>query len=234
MRIRVFRDVEKLAAAAADESARWLRFDLPHPTIGLSGGNTPRRTYERLRTTPVPWKETHLWMVDERHVPLNDPENNGRMVAAALADHVPASFHPVPWNEEPNEAASAYQEELHRVLPSGPGGPQPGLILLGVGSDGHTASLFPGTTAVEESHRGFVASRVHTLAAWRLTATLPLLVAARRTIFLVAGAEKADIVAGILEGKVDCPAARVSRSARDVVWMLDRAAASHLSLAGFS
>lgn len=230
MRIRVFSDGEKLASGATEEIVGWLRFDPSHPNIGLSGGRTPRRTYQHLRTASVPWRQTHLWMVDERHVPPGDPENSGRMVREALADHVPATFHPVPWHDDPNQAAAVYQEELRTILPAGPGGLQPGLVLLGVGNDGHTASLFAGTKAIEEGHRGFVANRVHSLASWRLTATLPLLVAARRTIFLAAGSEKAEIVAGILEGNTDCPAARVSRSARDVVWLLDREAASLLSL----
>jgi 6-phosphogluconolactonase len=232
MRVRVFSDADKLAAAATEEIASWLRFDTQRPTLGLSGGNTPRLTYKRLRISSVPWKRTHLWIIDERHVPPEDPENNGRMIGETLADHVPATYHPVPWHEDPNAAAAVYDAELRTILPSGPGGAQPGLILLGVGGDGHTASLFAGTTAVEEGHRGYVANRVHSLAAWRLTATLPLLVAARRTIFLATGLEKANIVAGILEGNVDCPAARVSRSARDVLWMLDRDAASLLSLTG--
>jgi 6-phosphogluconolactonase len=105
---------------------------------------------------------------------------------------------------------------------------QPGLVVLGVGEDGHTASLFPGTAALEETRRGYVANWVPHLASWRLTATLPLLIAARRVMFLVSGAYKADIVAEALEGRSDLPAAVISRESRDAVWLLDRDAAARL------
>jgi 6-phosphogluconolactonase len=149
------------------------------------------------------------------------------MIRRALFDHVPATLHEIPWDEAPDAAAS-YESTLRQVLPTGPNGrPQPGLVLLGVGDDGHTASLFPGSPALDEVERDFVAIEVPGQG-WRFTATVPMLARARRTLFLVSGAAKADIVAEILEGTSELPAARVSRASRDAMWLLDAAAASRL------
>jgi 6-phosphogluconolactonase len=232
VRIRVFTDPEKLAEAAAEEIAGWLRIDHPNPTIGLAGGGTPRLTYRALRGQGVPWAGVHAWMTDERHVPPSHEDNNGRMARAHLLDHVGATFHAVPWHEDPARAAVRYEADLATFLPTNLGGLQPGLVLLGVGEDGHTASLFPGSPALEETRRGFVANWVAEQAAWRLTATLPLLLAARRTMFLATGPSKAAIAAQVLEGDTDLPAAVVTREARDAVWLLDKDAAAHLSLNG--
>ena len=228
MRLRVFPDADRLAEAAAEEIAAWARLDAPLATIGLAGGTTPRGAYERLRRSHLPWRQVHAWMTDERAVPPSHIASNTGMVRRALFDHVPAAFHPVPWDEDPAAAAAAYSTELATFLPLGPRGLQPGLVVLGLGEDGHTASLFPGTAALEEPLPGFVANWVPLLSAWRLTATLPLLTAARRTVFLATGRHKAAIVAEVLAGEGDLPAARVSRGSRDAVWLLDREAASRL------
>ena len=228
MRIRIFRDAEALASAAAEEIAGWLRFD-EQPTIGLAGGTTPSATYTALAQESVPWAKVHVWVTDERHVPPNAPDSNAAMARAAFFDQVPATFHEVPFDaDDPSAAASEYERTLHGVLPVGTGGVTPGLVLLGVGVDGHTASLFPGTDALRADHRGFVANWVPPLDAWRLTATMPMLAAARRTMFLISGEEKAQIVHEILDLEVDHPAARLSKAARDAVWLLDREAASGL------
>ena len=232
VRIRVFTDPEKLAEAAAEEIAGWLQLDHRHPTIGLAGGGTPRLTYQRLRDQAIRWSPVQAWLTDERHVPPGHEDNNGRMVGEALLDHVAATFHRVPWREDPARAAAAYEAELAGFLPTNGDGLQPGLVLLGVGEDGHTASLFPGSPALEETRRGFVANWVAEQAVWRLTATLPLLLAARRTMFLATGPSKAAIVAQVLEGDTDLPAAVVTRRARDAVWLLDKDAAALLSLNG--
>ncbi len=168
-------------------------------------------------------------MTDERHVPPDHPDANVRMAREALLDHVGATVHEVPFDPDPARAAEAYERTLHGILPIGSGGLTPGLVLLGVGDDGHTASLFPGTTSLDEDRRGYVATWVEEKDTWRLTATLPLLAAARRTMFLVSGEAKAKIAYEILEGGVDHPAARLSNVARDAVWLLDREAASGLA-----
>jgi len=229
VRIRIFDDADRLADAAAQEIESWLRLTVPNASIGLAGGATPRATYQRLRKTPLPWSEVSAWITDERFVPADDPASNAGMAARALFDHVPATFLKVPWIEDPMAAAAEYEKELCEVLESSPEGLKPGLILLGVGEDGHTASLFPGTEALTVTDRNFVANWVPQQECWRLTATLAFLTRARRTMFLVSGEHKAHIVAEVLERDGDHPAAVVSRQSRDAVWLLDRGAASLLS-----
>jgi 6-phosphogluconolactonase len=228
MRIRVFSDTSALAEAAAADIARWLTID-DSRTIGLAGGSTPRPTYEVLRTMTVPWDRVTAWVTDERHVPTDHPDSNAGMARRALFDHVPATFHHVPYTEDPNDGAASYEQTLRGLMGAPYGTIQPGLVILGVGTDGHTASLFPGSPALEEDERDFVANWVEEQNTWRLTATLPLLARARRTLFIVSGESKAEIVADILEHGSDHPAAIVNRAARDSVWLLDHAAASALS-----
>lgn len=229
MRIRIFDDAARLADAAAQEIESWIRLSTPDATLGLSGGSTPRTTYERLRLAKLPWEHVNGWMIDERFVSPTDPDRNSKMVGEALFDHVPAGLLTVPWIEDPIAAAEQYQRQLATVLPQAAGGLKPGLIVLGVGTDGHTASLFPGTDAVDVMDRDFVANWVPQLESWRFTATMPLLQRARRTMFLVSGAHKAQIVADVLEGDGDYPAAWISRESKDAVWLIDRAAAGRLS-----
>jgi 6-phosphogluconolactonase len=230
MRVRVFRDADHLAESAAEEIAAWLRVDSDLPTVGLAGGETPRATYEQLRRIRLPWDQIHVWMTDERFLPPDHTDNNGRMAREALLDHIPANFYEVPYlSDDPAGSAAAYEEMLAGFLPVGSGGIQPGLVLLGIGEDGHTASLFPGSDALGVERRGFVANWAGDLG-WRLTSTVPLLSAARRTMFIVSGSRKASIVAEILaDGSDDHPAALVTRQARDPVWLLDRSAAAKLS-----
>lgn len=227
MRIRVFAGVETLADAAADEVEAWLRVVTGPRVVGLSGGSTPRRAYELLAERRIGWADVEGWLVDERHVPTDHEDCNARMIRRTLFDRVPATLHEVPW-DEPTKAAAAYEITIREILPSAPNGrAQPGLVLLGLGEDGHTASLFPGSPALDELERDFMAVEVPGLG-WRLTATLPLLARARRTLFIVSGERKADIVAEVLEGESELPASRVSRASRDALWLLDAAAASKL------
>ena len=228
MHTEVYADRTELARVAAARIGAWLR-DEGHGTLGLAGGSTPRLTYEFLRSEDVPWEQTHVWLTDERHVPINHEDSNGGMALKALLSHVPARFHPVEYNEDAAVSAVRYERELDDVWSSTSGGPGLGLMLLGLGDDGHTASLFPGTKALEEQDRYYVANWVDDLSTWRLTATLPLLARADQLIFLVAGEDKAQVVAQILEQKSNHPAATVGRASVDTVWMLDRAAASCLS-----
>jgi 6-phosphogluconolactonase len=223
--IRILPSAQALADFAADEIAGWISVSRGVSTIGLAGGSTPQATYEELRSrSGIQWEEVHAWMTDERHVPPDDPQSNSGMVRAALFDHVPATFHPVPFLPSARESAEAYEDQLASVLPGGRSALRPGLVLLGVGADGHTASLFPGTTAVRETQRDYVATEVPDRG-WRLTSTFHLLARARRTIFLASGRDKAEVVADILAGDSGLPAAVVNRSARDVTWLLDSDAA---------
>ena len=230
MTVRVFSTAQALADAAADEVAGWLTVAADTRTVGLAGGSTPRRAYECLRDRSVPWSEVHAWLTDERHVPVGHHDSNAGMARRALFDYVPATFHEVAWDDDPEVAAAAYQAELEALLPRGPSGLQPGLVILGIGEDGHTASLFAGSSALAEEERDFVATHVGGRG-WRLTATRGLLARARRTLFLVSGKAKAGIVAEVLGGASDVPAAIVARSSHDPMWLLDQAAASRLDAA---
>lgn len=227
MSVRIHGSADALADAAAAEVAGWLALSDQVRTIGLAGGSTPRAAYERLREHTIAWRDVHAWMTDERHVPPDHPDNNGRMAREALFDHVAATLHEVPWRERAADAADEYEQVLRGILPSGGHGAQPGMVVLGLGEDGHTASLFPGSPALEEIDRDIVAVEVPDRG-WRLTATLGLLARARRTIFIVSGAHKAEVVARVVPGDSDLPAAVVARMSRDPVWLLDRDAASLL------
>jgi len=227
MTVRIYPNPQTLADAAADEIAGWLTGRDGQRSVGLAGGSTPRLAYECLRDRAIPWRHVHAWMTDERHVPTDHPDSNAGMARRALFDHVPATLHEVPWDDDADAAAAAYEDELGGVLPHGPNGLQPGMVILGLGEDGHTASLFPGSSALNEHDRDYVATFVDGRG-WRLTATIGMLARARRTMFLVTGAAKADVVADILSGTTDDPAALVAEASRDAVWLLDSAAASRL------
>ena len=228
MTVRIYPTTQALADAAADEVAEWLSVPGGRRTVGLAGGSTPRHAYECLRRRSVPWRQVDAWMTDERHVPTGHPDSNAGMARRALFDLVPAVLHEVPWMTDPAAAAEAYEAELGGVLPRGRSGRlEPGLVLLGVGTDGHTASLFPGSSALMETTRDYVTTFVEGIG-WRLTATRGLLSRARRTLFLVTGAAKAAVVADVLDGSSTSPAAVVARSSRDPVWLLDNAAAALL------
>jgi 6-phosphogluconolactonase len=149
------------------------------------------------------------------------------MAAVTLFDHVDAALHRPRWAPwlEPEESAAHYEATLRSLHPPDH---DPDLILLGIGPDGHTASLFPGTAALNVEKRWYVANHVTHLDAWRLTATLPFLHQAARVFFLVAGADKAATLTRIAAGE-DFPATGVAAGAKDVTWLVDEAAASQLS-----
>jgi 6-phosphogluconolactonase len=224
MQIIVRQDPADLADEAARFIARLLRpEDEERISLGLAGGSTPRATYERLRYADVPWPRIDAWLSDERWVPIDHPDSNGGMARAALFDAIPARFHPVPWGPDRPPAAAA--EEYAATL-LGLFADRPNVVLLGMGTDGHTASLFPGTAALDETEATYVANPVPGRG-WRLTATLPLLHAARHLVFLVAGAAKAEVLARVIAGD-DLPARRVAAGAAQITWLVDRAAAAHL------
>ncbi len=229
MEVRILPDPDGVAELASAAIARWLSTAGQPVTLCLAGGGTPRTTYLRLRDEPVPWHQVDVWLGDERWVPPDHPDSNLGMARDALLDHVPARAHGVRWElGDPEAAAADYAATLASLMPDEDGRPQPDLVLLGIGDDGHTASLFPGTPALGETERIYVANWVAAKDAWRLTATLPLLAAARKVIFLVTGAGKANTVAAILRDEEPLPARRVAEAAADVTWYLDAAAASGL------
>jgi 6-phosphogluconolactonase len=214
-----------LADAAASQIASLISPATDRFTFGLAGGSTPAATYERLREADIGWSAVDVWLSDERWVAPDDERCNGRMARETLIDHVNGRFHRPIWSEfvEPDDAAAHYEAEIRSILD----GNRPDLILLGMGDDGHTASLFPGTKALSEESRWFVANYVPQQDEVRLTATFPLLWRARQVIFLVAGEKKAEAVRDSLAGKT--PAGRVGEGNGKVTWHLDTAAASLLS-----
>jgi len=212
-----------LASAAVAERGRFI--------VALSGGSTPRPTYrllaEESRARTIDWSRTEVFWGDERCVPPDHPDSNYRMASRALLDWIQIPdrrIHRIPAELPPQEAAAAYRAELEQVL--GEGG-RFDLILLGLGGDGHTASLFPGTTALEERERSVVAVYVEKLASWRITLTLSVINDARHVIFLVSGSEKADALAGVWAGE-ELPAGLVRPSEGTLTWLVDRDAAADL------
>lgn len=194
--------------------------------IALSGGNTPIPIYTRLAAIghDLPWELTRITFGDERCVPPDDRQSNFRMARETLL--VPAA---VPEKSvlrmrgeiDPQTAAQEYQDQLD-LLAAQRSEPiyEHDLILLGLGDDGHTASLFPGTAALDETIRRVVANFVPKLDAWRLTFTLPLMNRARHICFLVGASESADLIKRVLEGDPQFPASRVNPSAGDVTWII--------------
>ncbi len=184
-------------------------------TLALAGGSTPRALYQALAEVDYPWSEVDVFFGDERCVPPDHPDSNFRMAHRALLSKVAARVHRMPAEScDP----IAYERELAGAL--GPGAPTLDLVLLGLGDDGHTASLFPGDPALEERDR--LVARVERPDHPRLTLTLPVLSAARVAAFLVSGESKREALTRLVEGR-DIPAARVA--AGRVVILADRAAA---------
>ena len=230
--IKVVDDPDVLADLAAETIARILTERMAEKDgpvmVFLSGGSTPRVTYTRLRDADVDWSRIHLFLGDERWVAHDHDESNARMAREAFIDDVGATFHVVHTHlESPEEAADHYEEVLAEVF--GREEVKADLVILGIGPDGHTASLFPGTDALDEYERLYVANWVPETETWRLTATYRLLHEAHNVIFLATGKSKAKVVAEILDQGVKYPAHRVMLGMADVTWFLDDAAASELA-----
>jgi 6-phosphogluconolactonase len=239
--IVVLPDPEALAEAAARrilDTASAAVADHGRFSIALSGGATPRDTYMRLAVPPhseaMPWAQTYVFFSDERCVPSDHSGSNYRMAAETLLGKVaipPSQVFAMPGDaEDPDAAAADYGRTLAREFGTRRGEmPRFDLILLGMGLDGHTGSLFPGSPVLKEIFRPVVA--VHAAAAiipQRLTFTLPVLNAASLVMFLVSGQEKAKTAKAVLGDGVLLPAGLVRPTAGQLVWMVDRAAAGLL------
>ena len=197
--------------------------------IALSGGNTPRPVYAQLATVArdLPWKLFRITFGDERCVPPDDPQSNFRMARETL--FVPAavpetSIMRMQGEIDPQIAAQEYEEQLD-VLAAQRGEPiyRHDLILLGLGDDGHTASLFPGTAGVEETTRRVIANFVPKFNSWRLTFTFPLINHARHICFLVNATKHKDLIERVIDGDPNFPASRVNPSAGGLTWILGQA-----------
>jgi 6-phosphogluconolactonase len=236
-RFEIFGTEEELAAGAAARVLDRLRQALAlegRATVALSGGSTPAPLYRRLGAAPaaLAWKRVELFWADERCVPPEHPESNFRLARETFLDPLGLAgdtVHRIRGELPPEDAAARYEAELAAAFAEDP--PRFDLALLGVGTDGHTASLFPGGPELAEVRRRAVATRAPEAPRDRVSLTLPVLDAARAALFLVAGERKAEIVARILAGggeARDLPAARVRPPRGELLWLLDEAAASRL------
>ena len=217
-----------VAQAATDAVARGARCSLL-----LSGGSTPRATYERLAThyrQRVPWLDVHLFWGDERFVPLTDPRSNYRMAREALVEWVPcppANVHPIPTGlPSPEAAARRYEDTLRAHFAEGR--PAFDLVLLGLGEDAHTASIFPGSPALDEPARWVMGVDAPAVPSRRITLTMRALTAAAQLFVVVSGAGKADALRRATDPASDpsrYPAAALQSAGGRVVWWADRDAA---------
>jgi 6-phosphogluconolactonase len=228
---------DEVIRAATDAVAQRGRF-----TIALSGGSTPKNLYTLIAANAsanLPWDRMFFFWGDERHVPPDDPDSNYRMAKESFLSKVaipPGNIFPVPAeNPDASAAAETYEQTLRTFFALAPGEfPRFDLILLGMGPDGHTASLFPETAALQEKSRLVVANWVEKLQTSRITFTLPVLNAARCVAFLVSGTDKAAVLHEVLEGNAPAekyPSKLVRPSDGRLIWFVDRAAASGLSAA---
>lgn len=242
--VRVYQNDESLAQAAAEwvvqRSAEAIE---QHGSfsLALSGGSTPRRTFELLadedHTDRIDWQKTYVFWGDERCVPPDHPESNYRMARLALLDHIPLpaeQIYRMQGELTPQIAADVYERILRAHFMTVRSGNLPettfDLVLLGLGSDGHTASLFPGTDALSVTDRWSVANYVPQMDTWRLTLTLPCINAASHITFLVSGENKAQRLRQVIrtDQGAELPASLVQPQHGKLVWLVDEAAASDL------
>ncbi len=237
MSVHVYRSQEELSAAAAREFAARAGEAIEERgrfAVVLAGGSTPETMYGILARDyigRIDWSKVYVFFGDERAVPPHHEDSNLKMASEVLLDHVPvANVHRMRGELPPDEAAEAYEVELRKFFRT-EDVPRFDLILLGLGADGHTASLFPWTPALEVQDRWVVANPVPKLDTTRITLTVPVINAARNVIFLVEGEDKAEAVREILGGDADpraYPAKLIQLPGRPE-WMLDRSASSLLS-----
>jgi 6-phosphogluconolactonase len=238
--IRIFNDLESLSLATAEmfsEIANKAVASQGRFSVALSGGHTPQRLYEILAKQPfhekVPWESVHIFWGDERCVPAGDPRSNVMMAQRILLDHVPVpanQIHPIQGDLPAALAAFNYETELRNYFSGGSSAFD--LILLGLGENAHTASLFPHASVLDETKRWVSEVYVAEQNMYRVTLTAPLINQAREVIFLVSGAEKASALQGVLEGTYnphELPAQLIHPNGAHPLWLVDKAAAHKLT-----
>jgi len=243
--LEIFHDYEALIHAAVEKVVRLGTEAIEENgmfTVALSGGSTPRPLYTLLTTGKfagsIDWARVHLFWGDERCVPSDDPRSNYRMVRESLLNGVPIppeNVHRIHGEEDPKVAAAGYEQELRTFFGNtgidGPPGLGFDLVLLGMGKDGHTASLFPGLPAVTEQVRWVMAQFVKVVSMWRITLTPVVINAAKHVIYLVSGAEKAERLCDVLEKPIQpkvLPAQIIKPVHGQLLWLVDDAAAGCL------
>jgi 6-phosphogluconolactonase len=240
--LQIYDNLDLLTRSATDLFAQQSALARPRGIfrVALAGGSTPRPVYHLLAASPyrerIDWLQVQYYWGDERNVGPDSPESNYRMAKETLLDHVPVQpeqVHRMRGELAASEAAAEYEQVLARTFGLAPGAfPRFDLILLGMGPDGHTASLFPQTSALAIRDRMVVANLVPKLATERITLTVPTLNAAAAIVFLVAGTDKADALAAVLQGPEqpeEYPSQLIAPANGTLTWMVDRAAAAKLS-----
>jgi 6-phosphogluconolactonase len=245
--VQFFGDASELTHAAAEavvESALEAVRATGRFVIALSGGSTPNALFELLASDAyvrrIDWSRVHVFWGDERCVPPDDAASNYRSARDRLLARVAVpepQVHRIHGEDDPTAAAAAYEQDLRATFatPTGPPRQTPGtrfdLVLLGMGPDGHTASLFPSTAAVRETERWVVAHRVAAVSMWRITLTPVVLAAAADVVFLVAGRDKAATLHRVLDGPYQpemLPSQAIRPTAGRLRWLVDAAAAAEL------
>jgi len=237
--LQVYTDAEALARAAAQllvsesQAASRVRGRF---SVALSGGQTPKRTFELLAQPPfrdqVPWGHVHVFWGDERCVPPDDPRSNYRMTKEALLDHVPlqsTQVHRIQGEKPPVDAALEYQTLLQQFFHGA--APRFDLVYLGLGDNGHTASLFPGTPVLEDTKRWVAEVYVAEQGMYRVTLTAPVINQAAVISFLVAGAGKAQVLEEVIHGPHEprrLPAQLIRPANGGLLWMADQQAAARV------
>ena len=243
LEIRTLTTPQELFAAAAEEVVRAATEAVTQRgrfTIALSGGSTPKSLFNLLATnarTVLPWDRMFFFWGDERHVPPTDPDSNYKMAEETMLSKIPVAagnvFRIPAENPDAAAAAEAYEKTLQKFFAIQTGQfPRFDLILLGMGPDGHTASLFPGSAGLQEKSRLVIANWVEKFKTHRLTFTLPVLNAAACVTFLVSGTDKAPALHQVLEGDApgeQYPAKLIRPVDGKLIWLIDRAAASELT-----
>jgi 6-phosphogluconolactonase len=232
-------DPRAAAAACAQHISALLEqalSDQEHATLAVSGGSTPKLLFQSMIASGFRWQRVHLFFVDERAVPPNDPESNFRLANENLivpAHIPPEQVHRVHGESKPEAAAQQYVDDIRNFFGLEEGEmPHFDVVQCGMGPDAHTASLFPGETSIEDREHIAGAVYVQKMAKWRVTLLPAALLAARNTAFLVTGADKAPAVGDVFHQEFDpkhYPAQLISRQSKRVTWFLDQAAAVELA-----
>jgi 6-phosphogluconolactonase len=235
MMIRVFDNTSQLSAAAADlfvQTARTAVEEQGRFTVALTGGSSPEQLYRLLAQPPyrdqMPWPQTYIFWGDERWVPLSDDRSNAKMAFELLINHVPVpvnQIYPMWGTESPETFAQQYEDHLRQHF--GEAEPRFDLIFLGMGDDGHTASLFPGTEVLQEKTQWVKAYFLEPQEMYRITLTAPFINQAKKIIFLTFGEKKASALYEILKGEPNpdkYPSQLIKPQTGEVIWLIDQAA----------
>lgn len=238
--VNTYPTVEALSQGAAElfaEKARRAVAERGRCNAVLAGGGTPRFMYELLAQAPysgtIPWGQIHVYWGDERCVPADDKLSNQLMARQSLLDHVPIpeeNIHPIVYENSPSIAADQYEKVLQATF--GDQVPQFDIVFLGLGDDGHTASLFPGTEALGIQDSWVSQVYVAKLDSYRVTLTAPILNQATTIVFLVAGSTKAQVIKEVIEGPRDgrrLPAQLIQPVHGELYWLVDQSAAALLN-----